>query len=158
MAFNFMLPLRIAQLILAILVVALEAYGKSHLFLCKTGPSTDNNSISPVASWWNRYSVYDSPSRVNFLIFTGIWTALLVIPFLTLSPRFFPKAAHPYAILGVEAITMLFWFAGFIAHAVLVSSLLYCRGNVCRCAQAATVFAAFEWCVLNPLTTLSDTH
>jgi len=98
-----------------------------------------------VASWWNRYTVYASPDRVNFLIFVGIWTALLVIPFLTLSPRFFPKIAHPFAILAIEAVTMIFWFAGFIAHAVFVTQLLYCRGNVCRCAQAATVFGAFEW-------------
>jgi Membrane-associating domain len=98
-----------------------------------------------VASWWNRYTLYSSPDRVNFLIFNGIWTALLVIPFLTLSPRYFPRAAHPYAILAVETVTMLFWFAGFIAHAVFVSALLYCRGHVCRSAQAATAFAAFEW-------------
>ncbi len=31
MAFNFMLPLRIAQLILAILVLGLEAYGNTPL-------------------------------------------------------------------------------------------------------------------------------
>jgi Membrane-associating domain len=96
------------------------------------------------------HSLYSSPDRVNFLIFNGIWTALLVVPFLTLAPRYFPRAAHPYAILAVEALTMLFWFAGFIAHAVFVSALMYCRGNVCRCAQAASVFAAFEWSVLLP--------
>jgi Membrane-associating domain len=101
-----------------------------------------------VASWFNRNNLYGSPDRVNFLIFDGLWTALIVVPFLTLAPRFFPRAAHPYAILAVEAITMLFWFGGFIAHAVFVSALLYCRGNVCRCAQVATAFAAFEWYVL----------
>jgi hypothetical protein len=40
---------------------------------------------------------------------------------------------------------MLFWFAGFIALAVFISNLLFCRGDVCRAAQAATVFGALEW-------------
>ena len=44
---------------------------------------------------------------------------------------------------------MLFWFAGFIAQAVFLSSLLFCRGSVCAAAQASTVFSAFSflvWC------------
>jgi Membrane-associating domain len=98
-----------------------------------------------VASWYNNNTLYSSPDRVDFLIFVGIWTALLVIPFLTLTPRYFPKIAHPFAILAIEAVTMIFWFAGFIAHAVFLTSLLHCNGNVCRSAQAATVFGAFEW-------------
>lgn len=137
MAFNFMLPLRIAQFVLALLVLALEAY---------------------VASWWNEYSPSSSPDRVNFLIFNGIWTAIIVVPFLTLAPRFFPRAAHPYAILALEAVTMIFWFAGFIAHAVFVSAFVACRGNMCRCAQAATVFAAFEWALFTATTVLATLH
>lgn len=43
MAFNFMLPLRIAQFILAILVLALEAYGMPRLSSFAKGSSTDNN-------------------------------------------------------------------------------------------------------------------
>ncbi|ERF70337.1 hypothetical protein EPUS_07602 [Endocarpon pusillum Z07020] len=137
MAFNFMLPLRITQFILGLLVLGLEAY---------------------VASWWNRFTLYRSPDRVNFLIFAGIWTALIVVPFLTLTPRFFPRAAHPFAILAIEAVTMVFWFAGFIAHAVFVANLLFCRGNVCRCAQAATVFAAFEWVLFTATTIMAIMH
>jgi Membrane-associating domain len=145
MAFNFMLPLRIAQFILAILVLGLEAYGTTpDLFSPSKYPEL-TNPPRPVASWWNKYTLYNSPDRVDFLIFVGIWTALLVIPFLTLTPRFFPRVAHPFVILGIEAVTMIFWFAGFVAHSVFVAKLLYCRGNVCRCAQAATVFGAFEW-------------
>jgi hypothetical protein len=37
------------------------------------------------------------------------------------------RAAH-IAILAVEALTMLFWFAGFIALSVFVSRLLVCGG------------------------------
>jgi Membrane-associating domain len=149
MAFNFMLPLRIAQFILAILVLGLEAYGMVYFeVICPFQRISSLTTHLSVASWWNKYlGIETSPDRVNFLIFNGIWTALLVIPFLTLAPRYLPRAAHPYAILGVEAVTMIFWFAGFIAHAVFVTPLMRCRGNVCKCAQAATVLAAFEWCV-----------
>ncbi len=86
----------------------------------------------------------DSPSQNNFLIFTSLWTLLALI-YLTLSPWLFPRAAHKFAILAIEALTMLFWFAGFIALAVFLSRLLTCGGNACRSARAACVFAAFEW-------------
>jgi hypothetical protein len=78
-------------------------------------------------------------------VFCGVWTFILSVPYLVLAPRFFAKAAHKYGILAAEAVTMLFWFAGFIALAVFLSNLLFCRGNVCRAAQAAAVFGAFEW-------------
>ena len=55
------------------------------------------------------------------------------------------KLAHTYAMLGVEALTMLFWFAGFIAMAVYVGRITICIGNVCRALRAVVVFAAFEW-------------
>lgn len=54
------------------------------------------------------------------------------------------RAAHPYAVVGVDALTMLFWFAGFIAVAVFVSNR-QCLGGVCKTAKAAAVFGAFEW-------------
>lgn len=51
-----------------------------------------------------------------------------------------------YAILAVDAVTMIFWFAGFIALAVFLGDRV-CYGNVCNCAKTAAVFAAFEWYV-----------
>lgn len=119
---NFMIPLRAAQLLFAILVLALNAY---------------------VASWYNIDS--SSPSSVNFLIFTGLWTTLLALPYLTITPRFFPTAAHKYGILGVEAVTMLFWLAGFLAEAVFMSHLGFCRGSVCVSARAGVAFSAMSW-------------
>jgi len=97
-----------------------------------------------VAHWYHDHTNYDSPSQDNFLIFTSIWT-LLALAYLTLAPWLLPRAAHKFAILAVEALTMLFWFAGFIALSVFVSRLLVCGGHVCRSIQAACVFGAFEW-------------
>lgn len=65
-------------------------------------------------------------------------------------------------IAGLDGLTMLFWFAGFIALAVfrarladidlvdLDADLFLGRacdnlGNICPCMEAAVVFAAFEW-------------
>lgn len=70
---------------------------------------------------------------------------MLAVPYLALSPRFFPSAAHKFGILCAEAVTMIFWFAGFLAGAVFLSRLLFCTGSVCGAARAAVVFGAFEW-------------
>ena len=53
-------------------------------------------------------------------------------------------AHHKFAILAVEAVTMIFWFAGFVALAVFLSGRM-CYGRVCNTAKAAAVFGAFEW-------------
>lgn len=63
---------------------------------------------------------------------------------------FMPSLAHKFAILGVEVLTMLFWFAGFIALAVYITATIfdYCTGGFCSGLKAACVFAAFEWYVI----------
>jgi hypothetical protein len=118
------LALRIIQLIFAIIVLGLEAY---------------------VAHWWNTYYHSGSPSQINFLIFCSIWT-LLALTYLIVVPLRFADtiAHHKFAILGVEALTMLFWFAGFVALAVFLSGRV-CYGQVCNCAKAGAAFGAFEW-------------
>ena len=40
---------------------------------------------------------------------------------------------------------MLFYFAGFVALAVFLTHLLFCRGAVCGSARAATVFSSFNF-------------
>lgn len=40
---------------------------------------------------------------------------------------------------------MIFYFSGFIALAVFISKLLFCRGTVCGAARADVVFGAFEF-------------
>lgn len=100
-----------------------------------------------VANWWGNYYHGMSPSQVNFLLFNAIWTFLALAYLIVVPWRFSETIAHhKFAILGVEAVTMLFWFAGFIALAVFLSGRL-CYGRVCDCAKAAAVFAAFEWLV-----------
>jgi hypothetical protein len=88
-----------------------------------------------------------SPSSINFLLFDGIWS-LIAVPYLIIAPTLFPIAAHVYALLAVEAVTMIFWFAGFIAVAVALPSPSYCNlFTFCKATTAATVFGAFSWWV-----------
>lgn len=86
-----------------------------------------------------------SPGSNNFLLFCAVWSLLIALPYLTFSLKYYPKAAHKFAILGVEFVTMVFWFAGFIALAAYVGTFLaVCGGYVCRSMQAAAVFGAFD--------------
>jgi hypothetical protein len=74
-----------------------------------------------------------------------VWTILALIYLIVVPWRFSNTVAHhKFAILGVEAVTMIFWFAGFIALAVFLSGRL-CYGKVCNCAKAGAVIGAFEW-------------
>ncbi|EHK96172.1 hypothetical protein M7I_8129 [Glarea lozoyensis 74030] len=94
----FTLPLRVTQLIFAIISLGLTAY-VVHLW-------------APL-----NYYPWDRPSQPSFLLFCAIWT-LLALTYLILTPLRFPRFAHKYAILAVDAVTMIFWFAGFVAFAV----------------------------------------
>ena len=88
-----------------------------------------------------------SPGEVNFAIFSSVWTILALIYLIVVPWRFSEtKASHKYAILSVEAVTMIFWFAAFLALAVFLGDRI-CFGSVCSAAKAATVFSAFEWYV-----------
>ncbi|KAI5367920.1 Putative Marvel domain-containing protein [Septoria linicola] len=134
------LGIRVAQAICALIVLGLSAY---------------------VADWWrSAYNYLDvgSPSQVNFLIFCAVW-ALLALIYLILVPWKFATSVlhHKFAILGVEAVTMLFWFAGFIALAVFMTGR-GCIGSVCQSARAAVVFAAFSWVLWAATTALATLH
>jgi len=90
-----------------------------------------------------------APSQVNWLVFVSAWTLLALIYLIVVPARFSDTAAHhKFAILGVETLTMLFWFAGFVALAVFLSNRV-CFGHVCAAAKAAAVFGAFEWYVFD---------
>lgn len=97
----------------------------------------------------------DSPSRVSFFLFTSIFT-LFALAFLVAIPRFVPKLANPIILLVVEAITMLFWFAAFIALAVWVSDIPdgFCN-RICKTTKAAVAFGAFEWLLWTATTVLT---
>lgn len=80
---------------------------------------------------------------MSFLVFTSIWT-LLVLIYLVLAESFVPRIANRIAIIVIEALTMLFWFAGWVAVAAWLGDGRY-FGSMRRTATAATVFGAFEW-------------
>ncbi|KAJ5404098.1 hypothetical protein N7509_003969 [Penicillium cosmopolitanum] len=120
---------RIVQIIFGLIVVALTAY-----------------VISSFYDWW---SLSDT---VNYLLFLGCWTAFVATPYLGAAPIFFPRLAHRFVIPAVEIITMIFWFAGFIALGAELPPPRYCHYSTCRALQAVTVFGAFEW-VLFSVTT-----
>jgi hypothetical protein len=150
------LSLRAIQALFAIIVLGLTAYGKSNVARTTSLPWKELLStpalinIPPVVDWWSDWWNRSSPSPINFLLFTSIWT-LLVLLYLILVPWRFSGllernkwAGMSIAIL--EGVTMIFWFAGFVALAVWLGRRT-CVGGVCSAAKAATVFAAFEWWV-----------
>lgn len=47
--------------------------------------------------------------------------------------------------VAIELLNVLFYFAGFIALAVFISKLLFCRGSVCGSARADVAFGFFEF-------------
>lgn len=63
-------------------------------------------------------------------------------------------ASNPYIALGFEITNVLFWFSGFVALAVFLSRLLFCRGAVCHAAQADVVFAALSFAIWTSSTVL----
>lgn len=110
--------------------------------------SPSNHLTNPwshiVAHWYIKAAGVASPGQVNLPIFNGLWT-LLVSIYLIVSPVYFPRLSHKYAVLALDAVTALFWFAGFIALGVFMSTLSLCAGSVCHCARAGIVFASFLW-------------
>lgn len=90
------------------------------------------------------YSYNASPDRVNFMLFNSIWS-LLVLAYIGLTPLYMTSIFHKLAALALEAVTMIFWFAGAIALAVWIG-VPRCNGNnFCQCLQAAVAFGFFLW-------------
>jgi Membrane-associating domain len=88
-----------------------------------------------------------SPSQINFLIFCAVWS-ILAVAFLILSPRYDTQArhiGHKFAILAIDAVTAIFWFAGFIALAALIGVPDCGNDTVCGSLQASVAFGAFLW-------------
>ncbi|KAL9047419.1 MAG: hypothetical protein Q9214_000010 [Letrouitia sp. 1 TL-2023] len=129
---DFSLPLRAVQFLFAVITLGLTGYVNSWF-------TSDSRNY-----WIDN----DAPSQINFLIFSSVWT-MLVTPYLALAPRFFPKITHKFVTLAVDAVTCIFWFAGFIALAAYRGDLGICTGRVCDSITASAVFGAFEWYVLS---------
>lgn len=107
-----------------------------------------------VDAWTN--GLWDS---FNFMVFTSVWT-LLAVAYLVLAPTRFPAAAHKYAIAAVEFITMVFWFAAFVAAAVVFRRAFWYShsGSFYGSGVAAIVFSAFLWLTFVATTVLSALH
>lgn len=97
-------------------------------------------------SWWGGYSYSGSwsPDRTNFMLFNAIWS-LLVLAYVGLTPLYMTSIFHKLAALALEVITMIFWFAGSIALAVMIGAPA-CHGNTfCGSYEAAIAFGFFLW-------------
>ncbi|KAJ4301698.1 hypothetical protein N0V90_003791 [Kalmusia sp. IMI 367209] len=131
------LPLRAVQALFSIIVLGLTAY------------IIDEYR----AAWW-------SPDSVDFMLFCSIWT-LLAVAYLVLAPTRFPAAAHKYAIIGVEAVTMIFWFAAWVAVASYWGDVYRGsakHGPVYSTGVAAIVFSAFIWLAFVATTVVAALH
>src|SRR5206468_1744181 len=84
------------------------------------------------------------------MMFNAVWS-LLVLGYLALIPRYFPRFFHRLAPLIITAITVIFWFAGSIALAANFS-YPYCGGNTyCGALNAAVAFGFFLWALFTYL-------
>ncbi|KAL2047665.1 hypothetical protein N7G274_000707 [Stereocaulon virgatum] len=111
--------------------------------------------------------------RTSFELFVALWTILILV-FLAVVPRVAEKIAHPFVMVALNALTMLFWFAAFIAVAVyrhaindygivgytpaydFVEGLCSAIGrSYCGSVAAAAAFGAFEWALFALTTALA---
>lgn len=93
--------------------------------------------------WWGGSGSY-SPDRVNFMLFNAIWS-LLVLAYVGLTPLYLTSIFHKLAALALEAVTVVFWFAGSIALAVFVGAPRCGSNTFCGSYQAAVAFGFFLW-------------
>lgn len=113
---------------------------------------TKPNSHHTAAHYFNQayfdgtyYYDGDVPSELSFIVFVSVWTMVVSI-YLLVAPLQFPRLAPVIAVLALDALTMLFWFAAFIALAVWKSNQIGdCYGRICHTIVAGIVFGAFEW-------------
>ncbi|KAH8677445.1 membrane-associating domain-containing protein [Xylariales sp. PMI_506] len=117
------LGLHIAQGLVGVVVLGLSAY---------------------VVKWYNVDTLTAPPPQFSFVLFASIWTILSAV-YLEVVPRFMPLGSHPFASLALEFTNVIFNFGGFVALAVFMSKLLFCRGEVCGSARATVVFGAAEF-------------
>ncbi|KAF2443647.1 hypothetical protein P171DRAFT_432859 [Karstenula rhodostoma CBS 690.94] len=102
-----------------------------------------------VASWWSTHWRAMSPVEVNFMVFSPVWSLLAVAALVVVPMKFSSlttSAPVKFGLLALETLTMLYWFAGFVALAVFLRDRI-CFGAVCDVAKAGTVLSAVNWLV-----------
>jgi len=99
-------------------------------------------------------SYADPPSAMSFMLFNAIFS-LLVLAYLALTPKYFPRFFHRLVALGLEAVTALFWFAGSIALAAGFAHSRCGGNNYCGSVNAAVAFGFFLWALFTFFAILS---
>ncbi|KAL1601553.1 hypothetical protein SLS60_006468 [Paraconiothyrium brasiliense] len=102
-----------------------------------------------VASWWTSHWRAMSPVEVNFMVFSPVWSLLALVALVVVPMKFSSLASSTggkFGLLGLEILTMLYWFGGFIALAVFLRDRI-CFGTVCDIAKAGTALSAVNWLV-----------
>ncbi|KAI1002194.1 hypothetical protein K3495_g6004 [Podosphaera aphanis] len=108
--------------------------------------------ISSSIDQWTLHNAYygtHAASPIGFLIFVPIFS-FLSAAYLQFAPRFLPRNLHPTALhrftpLILICVNALFYISGFIALAVYLSNLNYCRGAVCDAARADCFLSAIAY-------------
>lgn len=85
----------------------------------------------------------DVPAAIIFFIFTSVFTLLVSVPYTIIAPRYFPVAAHPYAMLSAESITSILWLSGFAVVADLLRKNEIVPGGR-PAARGSVVVGVFE--------------
>ncbi|EAA59016.1 hypothetical protein AN8278.2 [Aspergillus nidulans FGSC A4] len=74
--------------------------------------------------WWD---------TINFMLFNGVWTLFIVVPYFILAPIFVPAIAHRWVLVAVDTITMIFWLALRLGRVLfLVTTVLNTMGALRR--------------------------
>lgn len=161
MPFDLNLPIRAVQFVFAVIALGINGYGMSLPFLlifnfvpfpplCLALTSRYNEKTftnpNPHHTVIQRFFNVEInvPSEFSFIVFVSVWTMVVTI-YLLVAPLKFPKLAPVIAVLALDALTMLFWFAAFIALAVWKSNTPRCYFRICNTIVAGIVFGAFEW-------------
>lgn len=90
-AINWLLVLRVAQALVAFLVMGLAAYGMAPLIRANEPACEYANREDPiVANWYNMEIQVPSPPQINFLAFAPAFS-IVSLAYILGAPMFFPK-------------------------------------------------------------------
>jgi len=105
-----------------------------------------------VINWWSHYWRDMSPTEFNFLLAASVWSTVAVAYQGAVLHPMFSRMHNRFLVLGLDALTMIFWFAGFVGLAAFLAARV-CFGNVCNVAKASVAVAAVEWLLFAATTT-----
>jgi glucan phosphoethanolaminetransferase (alkaline phosphatase superfamily) len=135
MAFTLpFLILRAVQALFAIIVLGTAAYVTSQI------------SGSGTVCDFGFCESYDvtNPGQVDFILFDAIWS-LLVLGVVAVLSIWVAIVKHPIVTTVLDGLTMIFWFAGAIALAVLTGVADGDTSSLYQTLQACVAFAFFSW-------------